>query len=273
MHADRGAGVCNHQHLLVRDNRGVFPEFLAHLHQMIAKSLNVHWQRHENFWAPGQPSAVYLVESGDRFDKLVYLLANPVTDHLVEHVADWPGASSFSLHLSGREKTVKRPTRFFRQNGPMPEQVTLRLERPDGFEELSEAAWRDKISTAVRAAEEKARARRTLDRTRVLGRKAVLRAKPTDRPDTVAPRGGLRPLLACHRRERRDTELRAVLGFREAYRAARKRWCAGFRDAIFPPGTSRMRRFGVQCAPVSAPVPLPLSSNEEPTLRYPRAAS
>src|SRR6186713_2576999 len=32
--------MSNHEHLLVRDDRGNFPEFLAHWHKMLAKALN-----------------------------------------------------------------------------------------------------------------------------------------------------------------------------------------------------------------------------------------
>jgi hypothetical protein len=67
--------LSNHEHLVVRDNRGNFPEFIAHLHKMIAKALNAHWGRWENFWATEQTNVVYLVNDQDRFDKLIYLLA------------------------------------------------------------------------------------------------------------------------------------------------------------------------------------------------------
>ena len=129
--------LSNHQHLLVRDNRGNFPEFLAHLNKLIAKAMNARLGRWENFWATEQPNAVYLVEPADRFAKLVYLLANPVADDLVDRISDWPGACSLALNLSGRSMTMKRPRGFFRANGKMPDEVTLRIERPDGFEDLS----------------------------------------------------------------------------------------------------------------------------------------
>src|SRR5205085_4941838 len=57
----------NHQHIVLRDNLGNFPEFLAHLNKMLAKVLNCHWGRFENLWATEQPNALYLVEACDRF--------------------------------------------------------------------------------------------------------------------------------------------------------------------------------------------------------------
>jgi putative transposase len=233
--------MSNHEHLIIRDNRGNFPEFLAHLHKMIAKAMNSLRGRWENFWATEQPNAVYLVEPEDRFGKLVYLLANPVADDLVDRVSDWPGACSLGLQLSGRTKTVKRPRGFFRANGKMPAEVTLRIERPDGFESLTEAEWIAKLEEAVRGEEERAREKRVRRGGRVLGRKAVLRAEPTDAPRTVAPRGGLRPSIACRNKTRRIQELTALRAFRIQRRAALARHLAAERDVLFPYGTYRVR--------------------------------
>jgi hypothetical protein len=88
------------------------------------------------------------------------------------------------------------------------------------------------------------RARRT-----VLGRKAVLAARPTDQPMTPAPRGGLRPSVACRDRERRRLALRELSGFRAAYRGALALWIAGEREAaVFPPGTYKLRLLGALVA-------------------------
>lgn len=252
--------MSNHQHLIVRDNQGNFPAFLGHLNKMLAKALNAYWGRWENFWASEQPNAVHLVEAQDRFDKLVYVLANPVADHLVERASDWPGPCSLQQHLSGASKVVKRPPGFFRDEGPMPEEVTLQIERPDGFAHLTAAEWISKIENAVRVEEERARAARSEKKIRVLGRKAVLRAAHTDGPTTVAPRRGLRPHVACSELERRVRELQALRGFRAAHRAALESWRSGDRNVEFPFGTYGARRYGARCA-VSAVAASPAALN------------
>ncbi|HVJ89580.1 MAG TPA: hypothetical protein VM580_07225 [Labilithrix sp.] len=229
--------MSNHQHLLIRDNHGNFPEFLAHLNKLIAKAMNARLGRWENFWATEQPNAVYLVEHTDRFAKLVYLLANPVAGDLVDRISDWPGASSLALNLSGRGRAVKRPRGFFRANGKMPAEVTLRVERPDGFEHLSDEEWRAMLCKAMRDEEKRARSERRANHRLVLGRKAVLRSSPTDLPHTVEPRRRLRPHIACLDPSRRVRELTALLVFRIERRDARLRCLAGERNVAFPVGT------------------------------------
>jgi putative transposase len=236
--------MSNHEHLLLRDNHGNYPAFLAHFHKMVAKSLNAYWKRWENFWAAEQPSAVYLVEAQDRFDKLIYLLANPVAAHLVERANDWPGATSLHQQLSGSPRKVTRPVGFFSEDGPMPESVTLRVQRPDGFEHLSDNEWNEKVLAAVRAAEDAAREHRKQNKLTVLGRKAVLKARPTDRPRSAEPRRELRPLIACGDFVRRVAELGALRRFRAAYRTALERYRAGKHKVRFPAGTYRVMFLG-----------------------------
>jgi hypothetical protein len=240
--------LSNHWHGLLRDNRGNFPEFLRHFHAMLAKCLNQYWGRWENCWATEQASAVYLVEPADRFDKLVYLLSNPITEHLVDRVAAWPGACCLPQLLSGRPKTVPRPRGFFREEGPMPEEVTLVAARLDGFEHLSQHEWEATIHQAVREAEDKARAERADMKIRVLGRKAVLRAAHTNRPSSLEPRRELSPQIACRDEERRKAVLAALKVFRIDHRLARLRFAAGDHRVRFPAGTYRARLFGARCA-------------------------
>ena len=240
--------MSNHQHLIVRDNKGNFPAFLAHLNKMLAKALNAHWGRRENLWATEQPNAVHLVDAEARFEKLVYVLANPVADFLVERVSDWPGASSFALHLSGRTEIVKRPAGFFRDEGSMPRQVAIQLERIDGYDHLSAAEWSAMVAAAVAVEEKNAREVRLRKKIRVLGRKAVLRAAPTERATTVEARRTLRPNVACRDPARRIQALQALLGFRAQHGAAVRRRMTGDVAVEFPPGTYRARLFGAACA-------------------------
>jgi putative transposase len=251
--------MSNHEHVVARDNRGNFPEFVAHLNKMIAKALNSYWGRRENFWSSEQPSVVHLVQANDRFEKLIYTLVNPVAAHLVERAQDWPGATSLQQNLSGQSRTIKRPLGFFREDGPMPEEVTLRIERPEGFEDLTDEEWATRVMTAVRAAEQRAQAERRASNAvqrRVVGRKAVLRARHTDTARRVESGRELEPHLACRNSERRRLELAELVRFRKTYSDARHRWCAGDRAALFPAGTYKILTFGACCLPNPPALPL-----------------
>jgi hypothetical protein len=250
--------MSNHQHVILRDNRGNFPEFLAHLNKMIAKAMNTLLGRWENFWSAEQANAVYLVEAADRFAKLVYILANPVAAHLVDRATDWPGVSSLGLNLSGRTLTIKRPQCFFSPEGTMPEEVTLRVARPDGYENLTETEWSELLLGALAAAEERARAERQAARIGVLGRKGVLHTAPTEQPESVERRRRLRPHIACVDKVRRTVELAALTAFRLARAEALERNLAGDVHVLFPVGTYRIRGFFRTLRPPAVALPQPL---------------
>jgi len=52
---------------------------------------------------------------------MTYALTNPVKDGLIDRAHHWPGASSLFAHLDHRPITARRPSRFFRRDGAMPE--------------------------------------------------------------------------------------------------------------------------------------------------------
>ena len=240
--------MSNHHHLLIRDEHGNYPEFLAHLHKMIAKAMNAYLGRKENFWSSEQPSVVPVIEASDLFAKLLYILANPVAADLVEHVADWPGAVSLTQMFSDRSMTVERPNIFFREEGPMPESAQLRAERVPGLEHLGAREWEQLVMSELQAKEECERIRRREQNKRVLGRKGVLRTDPMSRPTTEEPPGEPGPRIACKNKERREHEIGLLAAFRSMYRAALALWRGGDHSAEFPEGTYRMRWFGARVA-------------------------
>jgi REP element-mobilizing transposase RayT len=242
--------MSNHIHVLVTDKKGNYPAFIGYFHALLARCLNCYHGRWENFWAGGeQASVVHCVDAEDGFIKNIYLLDNPVADHLVDRVGDWPGACSFPQQLTGLPQTVKRPPFFFDRNGYMPEEVELHAERLPGFEHLSDEEWAEKLREAVFAAERQARRVREEKKLRVLGRKAVLAASPTDKPSTIEPRRNLRPNVACKNAALRIAALQALLTFRADYVVARHAFIAGDRGVVFPRGTYQLKlRAGVTVA-------------------------
>lgn len=243
--------MSNHYHAIVHDPRGRLPAFLEHLHKMLAKALNVRWSRWENLWATEETCATYLPTPQDIFDKVVYVLANPVADHLVDRLVDWPGCSSLQ-HMGGARNAHERPRAYFRSTGgTMPARVELRaVQPPDMAARESVPAWAARVRDAVAEKERAAREQRLRDGRSVLGRKAVLRASAFTSPSTSEPRRNLRPALACKDRERRIAELLRLKEFRRTHESARRRYVARERRVEFPPGTYRMRALGARCAPL-----------------------
>ena len=130
--------MSNHHHTGIEDPDGNYPAFLEHFHKLFAKCQNALRGRWENFWSSEQTSVVRLADPDDVVDKMVYALTNPVKDKLVEKAHHWPGASSLDALMHGKTLVASRPRHFFRDEGAMPDVVSLRFSRPADFKDLSQ---------------------------------------------------------------------------------------------------------------------------------------
>ncbi len=189
--------MSNHHHTGIHDPDGCYPEFIEHFHKLFAKCQNALRGRWENFWSSEQTSVVRLVDPDDVIDKMAYALSNPAKDNLVDRAHHWPGVTSIASLLHGRSLSAFRPKHFFREDGPMPEVVSLAFARPEGFGHLSSTEFAAAILERVRAVEETAAAERHRTGTSVLGRKGVLLQRWSDRPGSREPHRNLSPHVAA----------------------------------------------------------------------------
>jgi len=250
--------MSNHHHTGIEDPNGNYPAFLELFHKLFAKCQNALRGRWENFWASEQTSVVRLVDPDDVIDKMVYALSNPVKDGLVSKARHWPGASSLSALEHGKGLAASRPHHFFRDDGDMPEHVSLAIARPRGLEGMTDEAFVAGVLERLRAVEVKAAAERQRSGQQVLGRHTVLTQRWRDRPATREPRRQLDPRVAARNKWRRIEALMRNREFRAAYAAAREAFVAGVRDVIFPAGTYLLRRIvKMSCALDSEPEPQP----------------
>src|SRR3954465_12466190 len=162
------AAMSNHHHTGIEDPDGNYPAFLEHFHKLFAKCQNSLRGRWENFWSSEQTSVVRLVDPADVMDKMIYALTNPVKDGLVEKAHHWPGTSSLEILRHRRPLVASRPRHFFRDDGPMPETVTLHIARPAGFENLTDEEFGAMVETRIEAVEEGAAQERTRTGVQVL---------------------------------------------------------------------------------------------------------
>jgi REP-associated tyrosine transposase len=136
----------------------------------------------------------------------------------------------------------------------MPETVTLSFARPPGFEHLTPEEFAGLVTARVRQVEETVAAERRRNGTSVLGRKAVLNQRWSDRPGNREPRRQLDPRVAARSKWSRIEALLRNRVFRDAYAAARASFLAGVTDVLFPAGTYWFRRFArATCAPYPSP--------------------
>ena len=232
--------MSNHHHTALYDRHGNDVEFREHFHKMMAKSQNALRGRWENFWSSEEPCVVELISAEDLLDKLVYIATNPVKDGLVDKVHHWPGPHFLPALLSGTPMRAHRPAHFFRDEGPMPEEVELELGLPEHFEGKEEFLAELQRRVAM-VEEEQARERMHTGR-RVVGRRTILRQSWRDSPTTREPRRGLRPRLAAKNKWMRMAALQRNKQWEAEYKHARLLWLAGF-EVEFPHGTYWLRRF------------------------------
>ena len=237
--------MSNHYHAVIYDPGGRVPAFIERFHKMLAKVLSVHHGRFEGIWSREQTCLTRLVTMSDVFDKVVYVLSNPAAAHLVEDIAQWPGASSWKL-MGSEAKTVARPKVYFRDDGRMPEKVELRAVAPHGLRGESYKAWSDRVRAAVKQRQAGLAEERPKNRP-VLGRKRVLAMDPLAAPKTEAPRRKLRPHLACKDKERMKAERHLLKKFRADYKTMLLRVRTREGRVEFPEGTYRLRLLGLRC--------------------------
>ena len=183
---------------------------------------------------------VRLVDREAVMDKLVYTATNPVQDYLVDRVQHWPGVNGLAALLAGRVVRARRPRHFFRVNGPMPEEVGMRLTIP--AELGPEAEVLAELRERVQAVEAEHEAERRRTGRRVLGRRAVLQQSWRGYPSSVEPRRNLRPQVASRSKWSRIEALVRNRAFIQDYARARDAWREGNLVA-FPAGTYWLHRF------------------------------
>lgn len=231
--------LSNHYHLLLTDRLGRLPDFQRDLNSLIAKATNAALRRWDGFWERKSYSAVALVGSADVFDKLVYVLANPVAAGLVRRAAEWPGHWSDPRRIGAGPVAIQRPKGYFDEEGDMPASVEFELTPPPGFE--NDPGFVDRLLASLRDAEDAAAAKLVEEGRSFMGATAVRAQSFFARPAPGEPRRVLSPHLACRNKWKRIEALQRLVEFRDAYRHALAAWRNGMRDVLFPPGTWQMR--------------------------------
>ncbi len=238
--------LSNHCHLLLRPRTvEQLAAFMRDVNSKIAREAGrLHGWR-EKLWGRRYTDIVTSHEPEAQIDRLRYLLEQGCKEGLVASPRHWPGASSTRALLSG--ETIEgiwidrsKQYRAGERSEPNPEArfvSTHRLELSPlpCWDELPPHAWQAKIRAIVRGIEHQ------MEGAEVLGRKAICRQKPHDRPESSPRRRPTPPFHAVASHVRRGLEIGYHL-VRIAYRQAFEDWRAG-KMAEFPAGCFAPGRF------------------------------
>ncbi len=236
--------MSTHVHLVVTDERGVLPNFLAIFHRIVALGTKMLRAWDGPLWDHEPTSAVRLMTQEAVVEKIAYTLANPVAAGLVRRANEWPGAKVLVDELGGGVLRASRPDVYLNPKNPAwPAEVALEVSSPPGIGVGEVEDFRRQVAEEL--AREEAKANPEPSEAGVLGAERAENVSPYERATSFEPLRALNPTFAVGRRSK-DAWRRAAAGlraFRAEYRAALAQWCEGVRDVLFPEGTWWMRVF------------------------------
>jgi putative transposase len=244
--------MSTHEHLVVTDEHGRLPQFLADFHRVVALGVKVlrHWDG--EVWDGAQTSLVELTTPQAIVEKLAYVAGNPVAAGLVAQAADWPGMTTTPRDLCCARRTAPRPALYFDPRNPAwPPTAVLEFTKPEALD-MTEAELRRAVTQELHLIEKCALAAMRASKRTVAGPKRVLERSPYDQAKSWEALRSRSPTFAVGRGQRNAffAAVQALRTFRYAYRVALDQWRKGVRRVLFPQETWLMRVLhGVAIAP------------------------
>jgi putative transposase len=204
-------------------------------------------------WEPGKLSIVELKTTEAVVEQIAYAMANPVKAGLVFTARDWPGVTAAPEDLGARVLSASKPDYYF-VGEHWPAEASLKMTLPACLREMEVERARAWIASELEYQEELARAHVKREGWNVLGAVGAKNVSPYRCAKSWRDLGKLNPHIAAGRGqvEARKAAIAELRAFRAAHREAKKRWCDGDRDVVFPAGTLWMRvHHGARVAPFS----------------------
>lgn len=246
--------LSNHYHIVLSEtaNTVQLPQFMRFLNFSVARTLNIHYKRRENFWSSRPYSAVRLIDGNAVLDKIVYTLVNAVNAGLVSDPKEWPGLCS-SVRKIGAERIVaEQPKIFFSPNSNKDKTVQLSTSIPPQFANLTRAEFRQLVKNCVKQKLRELALEREASGKSTLGATAILQQTPFSRPKTTSLERKKNPRIACKDKDLRAVVLEELKDFYQSYREAWRDWKKGLREVLFPFGSYLMSKVhGARCVEAS----------------------
>ena len=239
------AFASGHFHLLVRVNDAKrLASFMCYLNSNLAREVCRLADWGDKVWARRYRAIEISDEPEAQRERMKYILAHGVKEFLVEKVRDWPGVHAARALLDDEpleglwfDRTQeygarRRGEEHERNRFATPETVTL--SPLPCWEHLSPEDQKKKIAELVREIEEEAAAQRAATGKPVLGRAAILKQHPHERPNR--PKKSFAPLVHAASRKVRRELYEGYRAFAAAYREAAEKLRGGDHAVIFPAG-------------------------------------
>ena len=229
-----GCVMSNHYHLVLTDNDGLLPKFIADLNRSLAKCLNIYYRRNEALFSSEDPCYIHLCDEEAVINKIAYVLGNPAHSAAIRKSSLWPG---LRFGESAGEMTAIRPDVYFRKNNKInPEKVTLTWQLPK-LPSFKEDTLLEHIKLKLNAMETSSRGKH-----RRFGTLATLkRLSPFSRPHSAKQKSSRRPCVSAECPKRYQAALNAMKAFYQRYKEAKERWLRGEHSFDFPEGTYQIR--------------------------------
>jgi len=240
------AFASNHFHLLAKVNDAKqLADFMCYFDSNLAREVCRLADWKDKVWARRYRAIAVSDEPEAQRERLKYVLSHGVKEFLVEKVLDWPGVHAARALLEGKpleglwfDRTKeygarRRGEEHERERFATRETVTL--SPLPCWEHLSPEKQRELIAELLREIEEEAAAQREAAGKTVLGRAAILKQQPHERPQRS--KKSYAPLFhAASRKVRRDL-YDGYRAFVAAFREAAARLRDGNLAAAFPAGS------------------------------------
>lgn len=235
--------MSNHGHQVLTDHMGLRPKFFQELRSHLARIVNDMMRRTGAVWDNREPGDCVLMDDEAVLDELLYVCTNPVHHGLVRDRREWKG---FGLGPQdwGVCHSYSRPSFFSSTNEDWPEMARLKTTPPKALVRLARAdgAQTDDEIRAWAIAKVDARQEEIVAERLARGRGflSMLRVQKTSRwsaPKRPGQHSTLNPRIATKDATTMIAAKKALRHFRKRYRDARRQWCDGELDTIFPKGT------------------------------------
>jgi hypothetical protein len=199
----------------------------------------------DKVWSRRYRAIVVSEEEAAQRERLAYVLSHGAKEDLVPGPREWPGLHAVRALLDGepveglwfdrtRESAARRRGETFERDRFATPEIVILSPLPC-WRHLSPEKQKERVAEVVQAIEEETAARRKRTGVPPLGRAAVLKQDPLERPKKI--KRSAAPLFHAASKRVRDDLRAAYFEFLSAFREAAEKLRAGVLPVVFPAGS------------------------------------